>query len=79
MSGTVFRLCPVGGYDIPALEIWLEKMAGKGLVFDCTAGPLTLFARQEPAPLRFHLEPAHNKTDQEAPEVPALVRAAGGR
>ena len=51
MSGTVFRLCPVGGYDIPALEIWLEKMAGKGLVFDCTAGPLTLFARQEPAPL----------------------------
>ena len=40
MSGTVFRLCPVGGYDIPALEIWLEKMAGKGLVFDCTAGPL---------------------------------------
>lgn len=46
MSGTVFRLCPVGGYDIPALEIWLEKMAGKGLVFDCTAGPLTLFARQ---------------------------------
>ena len=44
MSVTVFRLCPVGGYDIPALEIWLEKMAGKGLVFDCTAGPLTLFA-----------------------------------
>lgn len=39
MSGTVFRLCPVGGYDIPALEIWLEKMAGKGLVFDCTGGP----------------------------------------
>lgn len=77
MSGTVFRLCPVGGYDIPALEIWLEKMAGKGLVFDCTAGPLTLFARQEPAPLRFHLEPAHNKTDQEDPELTDLFRAAG--
>ena len=77
MSVTVFRLCPVGGYDIPALEIWLEKMAGKGLVFDCTAGPLTLFARQEPAPLRFHLEPAHNKTDQEDPELTDLFRAAG--
>ena len=77
MSGTVFRLCPVGGYDIPALEIWLERMAGKGLVFDCTAGPLTLFARQEPAPLRFHLEPAHNKTDQEDPELTDLFRAAG--
>ena len=25
MSVTVFRLCPVGGYDIPALEIWLEN------------------------------------------------------
>ena len=34
MSPTVFRLSPVGGYNIPALEGWLEKMAARGMVFE---------------------------------------------
>ena len=43
MSKTVVRITPVGGFDIPGLEHWLATMAGKGLRFSMTIGPLTFF------------------------------------
>lgn len=79
MSKLNWRITPVNGYDIPALEGWLERMASKGLLFSMTLGPLTLFDREEPARLRFHLEPAREKTDQEDPELNALYDQAGWR
>ena len=41
MSKTVIRITPVGGFDIPGLENWFAVMAGKGLRFSMTTGPLT--------------------------------------
>lgn len=76
MSSTI-RITPAGGYDIPALEKWLEKMAAKGLQFALTMGPLTIFEQTEPSQVQVHLEPARQKTDQEDPELTALYEAAG--
>ena len=77
MSKLNIRFSPVNGYDIPGLERWLEKKAAKGLLFAMTMGPLVLFERQEPAKLRFHLEPAPNKPDWTDPELNELYEQAG--
>ena len=79
MSKLVIKITPVNGYDIPGLEGWLERQAARGLMFDMTAGPLVLFGRQEPAALRFHLEPAPNKPDRTDPELNDLYEQAGWR
>lgn len=79
MSKLSIRVSPVNGYDIPGLEGWLERQAARGLMFDMTAGPLVLFGRQEPAALRFHLEPAPNKPDRTDPELNQLYEQAGWR
>lgn len=73
------RVTPVNGYDIPALEGWLEGMAAKGLLFSTTAGPLTFFQEGALRDLRFHLEPARDKTWDDDPELNALYEEAGWR
>lgn len=47
MSKHIYKVTPVNGYDIEALEGWLEDMAAKGLYFSMTAGPITLFERSD--------------------------------
>lgn len=79
MSKLVIKITSVNGCDIPSLEDWLEQQAAKGLLFDMTVGPLVLFAQQEPAALRFHLEPAPNKPDRTDPELNDLYEQAGWR
>lgn len=79
MSKLSIRFSPVNGCDIPGLERWLERQAAKGLLFDMTVGPLVLFHRQEPARLRFHLEPAPGKPDWTDPELNELYEQAGWR
>ena len=79
MSKLCIRFLPVNSCDIPGLERWLERQAAKGLLFDMTAGPLVLFHRQEPAELRFHLEPAPGKPDWTDPELNELYEQAGWR
>lgn len=75
--GLNFRFTPVNGYDLPGLERWLEAMAARGLRFALTMGPLTAFERSRPEPLRFHLEPAREKTAEEDPELTALYGSQG--
>ena len=77
MSKTVIRFTPVSGYDLPGLEIWLSKMAARGLRFALTLGPLTIFERTEPREVTVHLECAREKTDQEDEELSALYEEAG--
>ncbi len=72
-------LTPVNGYDIPALERWLEEKAARGLLFSMTLGPLTCFEEGEAAQVRVHLEPAREKTEEEDPELTALYEQAGWR
>ena len=79
MSRLSVRFSPVNGYDIPGLESWLERQAARGLLFGMTAGPLVLFERQQPAVLRFHLEPAPSKPDWTDPELNELYEQAGWR
>lgn len=77
MGRMIFRFAPVNGYDLPGLEGWLEAMAARGLRFALTAGPLTAFERARPERLRFHLEPAREKTSEEDPDLTALYREQG--
>lgn len=79
MSKLCWRVTPVNGYDIPALERWLEEMAGEGLIFFMTTGPLTAFQREAPASLRIHLEPAQGSVAEEPPEQADLYAQAGWR
>lgn len=71
-----WKLMPVNGYDISAIESYLERMATFGLLFSMTAGPLTLFHRNESKTLQFHLEPMLNKAEEDA-ELNALYEDAG--
>ena len=57
MSKTVIRITPVGGFDIPGLENWFAVMAGKGLRFSMTTGPLTIFEKTAQQTVQIHLEP----------------------
>lgn len=76
MSNTVIRITPFGGFDIPGLEDWLASMAGKGLRFSMTTGPLTWFEKNKPEMLQFHLEPIQGKVEDD-PELNALYEEAG--
>ena len=76
MSKTVVRITPVGGFDIPGLEHWLATMAGKGLRFSMTIGPLTFFERTEVQTVQIHLEPIRG-TANDDPELNALYEDAG--
>lgn len=73
-----WKLIPDNGYDISAIERYLECMAVQGLLFSKTAGPLTLFCREEPKMLQFHLEPILSMAEENA-ELNALYEEAGWR
>ncbi len=71
-----WKLTQVNGYDISAIERYLERMASQGLLFSMTAGPFSLFCREEPKVLQFYLEPMLSKTEEDA-ELNALYEDAG--
>lgn len=73
-----WKLIPNNGYDISAIERYLERMAAQGFLFSMTAGLLTLFCRGEPKALQFHLEPILSKAEED-PELNALYEDAGWR
>jgi len=76
MSKLIYKVTPVNGYDIEALEGWLEDMAAKGLCFSMTAGPITLFERSEPEQVQIHLEPIQGPVEDNS-ELNALYEEAG--
>ena len=76
MSKTAVRVIPYGGFDIPGLEGWLARLAGRGLRYGTTLGPLACFERVEPARVQVHLEPIQGPA-AENPELNALYEAAG--
>lgn len=76
MSRLCWRITPVNGYDIEALEGWLADMAAKGLCFSMTAGPITLFERIEPEQVQIHLEPIQGPVEDNS-ELNALYKEAG--
>ena len=78
MRRTAFRITPYGGFDIPGLEGWLAALAGKGLRYAATAGPLTLFERAKPQSVQVHLEPIQGRVEED-PELNAIYQAAGWR
>lgn len=77
MSKHAFRVIPFGGYDIPGLEGWLSAMAGKGLRFVSTAGPLALFDRIRPRQVQVHLEPIQGSTDED-PQLNDIYEQSAG-
>ena len=76
MSKTVIRITPVGGFDIPGLENWFAVMAGKGLRFSMTTGPLTIFEKTAQQTVQIHLEPIRGAVNDD-PELNALYEDAG--
>lgn len=71
-----WRLMQINGYDISAIERYLEQMAAKGLLFSMTVGPLTQFYCKEPKTLQVHLEPMLGKAEENT-ELNALYEDAG--
>ena len=76
MSKTAIRIIPYGSFDIPGLEGWLEKLAGRGLRYSSAFGPLALFDRAEPRRVQVHLEPIQGRAAED-PELNALYEAVG--
>ena len=76
MKGTAVRVIPYGSFDIPGLESWLARLAGRGLRYGTTLGPLACFERAEPARVQVHLEPIQGPAAED-PELNALYEAAG--
>ncbi len=76
MKHSAIRVIPYGGYDIPGLESWLSSMAGEGLRFSSTAGPLALFDHVQPRKVQIHLEPIQGRTE-ENPELNAIYEKSG--
>lgn len=54
---TVKKLAPVWPYDIPACQAWMEDMAARGLFLRYYHGLAATFVRDEPAKVRYRLEP----------------------
>lgn len=73
-----WKLMPMNGYDIPAIERYLENKATQGWLFSMTVGPLTVFQTAQATELQFHLEPMFRKSEEDA-ELNALYEAAGWR
>lgn len=71
-----WKLMQVNGYDISSMERYFERMAAQGLLFSMTAGPLTLFRREEPKARQFHLEPILGKAEEDT-QLNALYEDAG--
>lgn len=76
MSKTTMRVIPCGSFDIPGLELWLSKLAGKGLRYLTTFGPFACLETAAPAQVQVHLEPIQGPAE-ENPELNALYEAAG--
>ena len=76
MSKTTMRVIPCGSFDIPELELWLSKLAGKGLRYLTTFGPFACLEAVAPARVQVHLEPIQGPAE-ENPELNALYEAAG--
>ena len=76
MSKTTMRVIPCGSFDIPGLELWLSKLAGKGLRYLTTFGPFACLEAAAPARVQVHLEPIQGPAE-ENPELNALYEAAG--
>ena len=56
MSKNVRRIRPYGSGDIPAVQSWLEEMAGKGLFFKESGMLFAKFTRAEPKKMRYRLD-----------------------
>ena len=76
MSKTTMRVIPCGSFDIPGLELWLSKLAGKGLRYLTPFGPFACLETVTPARVQVHLEPIQGPAE-ENPELNALYEAAG--
>ena len=76
MSKTTMRVIPCGSFDIPGLELWLSKLAGRGLRYLTTFGPFACLEAAAPARVQVHLEPIQGPAE-ENPELNALYEAAG--
>lgn len=71
------RLVPYSAYDVPAIEYWLEEMAGKGFHLDVLVGQYAWFFKGEPAAVRYRLEPWGESEPRLDEEMEAMYEASG--
>lgn len=65
----IFKLLPVSVFDFPGLELWLCRMASKGLFPVKIRGPLAVFTRTGTPGTRFRVEPCGTEVyDGEGPD-----------
>ncbi len=73
----VTRIIPYSGYEIEALEAWLDEKAREGLLLKGITGPLAFFRRGAPSRTRFRIDLWDKKKEKRPEEVKALYEEYG--
>ena len=64
----VYKLTPVSQYDVSGLESWLEDQARRGLTLKKFRPLFCTFAKGEPRPARYRVEPHRRPADEDPPQ-----------
>ena len=67
----IYRINSADPYDVGGLELWLERMARRGLCLKKFRPLFSTFVKGEPQELRFRAEPFRRKPDENIP--PAML------
>ena len=56
------QLAPVSTNDLPAIQGWLQSMAGQGLLLDACDNATFFFNRESPVQRRYRIDPSKGNT-----------------
>lgn len=79
MKNRIRRLIPDNRWDMGMMENWLEDMAAEGWLLEKCGGRFATFARWEPRPCRFRLEPFGSRTQVQQEAAEELYAQLGWR
>lgn len=79
MKNRMRRLIPDNRWDMGMMENWLEDMAAEGWLLEKCGGRFAAFARWEPRPCRFRLEPFGSRTQVQQEAAEELYAQLGWR
>ena len=79
MKNRMRQLIPDNRWDMGMIEGWLEDMAEEGWLLEKCGGRFATFARWEPRPCRFRLEPLGSRTQVQQEAAEELYAQLGWR
>lgn len=79
MKDRMRQLIPDNRWDMGMIEGWLENLAAEGWLLEKCGGRFATFARWEPRPCRFRLEPLGSRTQVQQETAEELYAQLGWR